>query len=197
MPIMTQDLYEIKMRQTLLGQEMINLFYYADEDTGDPITIDQVGVTFRNDVYDEIRKAQVTTVLGVDITTRKVGGINENILDVLGSDGERPGPTLNSFSAWGFKLNRQNIDTRNGSKRFGGLSETDVEGNTPATLMETILDDVAASLAISLILNSGAILRPAIFRRGSFIDDTWFGTLVSNAIFRAVTSQVSRKARAE
>lgn len=196
-PSFTDDLYEIRVRQTLLGQEVVNLFYYKDVDTGDPITLDNINFTFKADVYDEMRTAQVTNAEGLDIRTRLVGGMNESVLSILGEDGIRPGATLNSFSAWGFKMNRRNIDVRNGSKRVAGLSETDVEGNLPSTPMNSILDDVAAAFAISLVLASGAILEPFIFRRGSFELGTYIGTLVADVVFRAVTSQVSRKARPE
>lgn len=195
MPIFTEGLYEIRLRQTMLGQEVVNMFYYMQFETGDPIMLSQVGTTFKNDVYDTIRTIQAGSAEGLDLRVRRIGGVQEDVTSLLGEDGTRPGPTLNSFSAWGFKLDRTTIDTRNGSKRFAGISETDVEGNEPATLMETILDDVAAVLAINLSMANGAILEPVIFRRGSFTDPDWFGNKVDDAIFNAVTSQVSRKAR--
>jgi len=195
MPLMSQSLFQIRMRQTFLGQNIVNIFYFAEVDTGDVVLLAQVLTAFKADVYDTIITAQQNSVMGLDLRARRIGGVQEDTLSLLGDDGLRPGPALNSFSAWGFKLDRTTIDTRNGSKRFTGISETDVEGNEPASLMDTILDDVAAVLAINLAMANGAILEPVIFRQGSFVDPDWFGNFVSDAIFTAVTSQVSRKAK--
>ena len=194
MPSFDVDIWEIRLRQTFLGQNVVNLFYYKDTDTGDIISLDQISAQFLTDVLNVIIEIQHTGVETVDIRTRKVGGTNEHVLDGLGSDGTRPGEPLNSFSAYGFRLNRTNIDVRNGSKRFAGVSEDDVSGNGVDAILESLAEDVAQALQDDLELNSGAILTPVIYRRESFDMGTWVGTNVSGSVFTGLTSQVSRKA---
>lgn len=194
MPIFNDPLYEIRLRQTFLGQNIVNMFYYRDTNTGDIISLDQINATFLSDVVNEVVEIQHASVEGIDIRVRKVGGTNENVLPILLIDGIRPGEPLNSFSAYGFRLVRNNIDVRNGSKRFTGVSEDDVSGNTPGGIVESIAEEVALALESDLVLNSGATLAPVIFSRGSFEDPDWKGTNVVGAVFTGLTSQVSRKA---
>jgi hypothetical protein len=197
MPTFTVKLYEIRLRQELFSQECINLFYYKDDETGPAIGLSQIGISFNSDVLSLMEAIQNENVLGVDIRTRLMGGGVENVQNIDTQTGDKVGESTASFNAWGYILNRTNIDIRNGAKRVAGVSEGDVDGNFPVSGMQTDLDAVAVAFQQTLILANDAELTPVIFRRGSFTDPDWFGSIVADAAFRKVTSQVSRKFKLE
>jgi hypothetical protein len=155
--------------------------------------LSQIAISFNADLLSLIEGVQSVEVSGVDIRVRLFGGGVEEVQNIDTQAGDQTGECTPSFNAWGFILNRTNIDIRNGSKRFAGISETDVVGNGPATPIITALDNVAIGLQATLILANGAELSPVIYRRESFLDGDWFGSVVADAAFRKVTSQVSRK----
>jgi len=197
MPTFTVKLYEIRLRQELFGQECINLFYYKDDETGPAIGLSSIAVAFNNDVLSVIQAIQNENVLGVDIRVRLMGGGVEEVQNIDTQTGDRPMDSTASFNAWGYILNRTNIDIRNGAKRFAGVSEDDADGNLPDGGIFGDLDAVAVVLQAILILTNSAELTPVIFRRGSFLDPEWFGSIIADAAFKKITSQVSRKFRVE
>ena len=193
MPIFSTGLYEIRLRQELFQQECVNLFYYRDDETGPAVGLSQIGIAFNGTVYAAMLQVQNENVLGIDLRVRKLGGGIEELQTLTGQDGTRPGESTASFNAWGFILNRTNIDIRNGAKRIAGVSEDDAEGNLPDAMIQTDLDAVAVTFQQRLVLANTAELTPVIFRRESFTDPDWFGSVVADSSFRKITSQVSRK----
>lgn len=193
MPTFSSKLYEIRTRQTLFNQECINLYFYRDDETGPAIGLSAIAAQFNTDVLRVIEGIQNENVEGFDLRVRLLGGGVEHVDNITTQFGERMGAATTSFSAWGFILNRTNIDIRNGSKRFAGVSDDDASSNVPVVGMTDLLNDVADALKATLILTNTAELTPVIYRRESFIDGDWFGSVVADAAFRKVTSQVSRK----
>lgn len=195
MPTFSEDLYEIVFRQVLLGQLCINVFYYKDEEIGPLVALGEVADAFEIQVAPDIFAVQSGDTLGLDLTVRRVGDVQERIRDLSTLSGDRTGPSAPSFTAWGFILNRSTIDTRNGGKRFAGISETDTDGNDPVPGINSPLLVLADSLKFNLDLDNGAVLKPFIFRRGSFVGPNYHGSEVADAAFTRITSQVSRKER--
>jgi len=196
-PTFSVKIYEIRLRQEIFGQECVNLFYYKDDETGPAVGLASIGTAFNLDVVSVIEEIQNNAVSGVDIRVRLLGGGVEDVQDISTQNGQRPLESQPSFAAWGFILNRTNIDIRNGSKRFAGVSEDDTTGNLPVASIEANLDLVAIALQQTLILTNSAELSPVIFRRESFTDPDWFGSVVADSSFRKITSQVSRKFKLE
>ncbi len=197
MPTFTNSLFEIRTRQDYLGQECINTYFYSDDETGPAVGLANIATQFNADVLREVEGVQSDQITGIDLRVRKLGGTIEEIVDITGQTGERMGNPSPSFNAWGFSLFRTSIDVRNGAKRIAGLSETDTDSNEPTGAMLSLLNDLALVLAAKLILGNSAELSPVIFRRGSFLDPDWIGTLIAGAAFRKLTSQVSRKLTVE
>lgn len=195
MPTFSEDLYEIVFRQTMLGQLCINVFFYKDEDLGPEVAIAEVADSFEDQVVPAIFDVQSEDAIGIDIIVRRVGDVQERIRDLSALTGDRTGPSSPSFNAWGFILNRSTIDTRNGSKRFAGISETDTDGNEPVPGILGALGTLAGVLQSNLILAGGGEVAPFIFRRGSFVGPNYHGSPVDNSSFTRITSQVSRKER--
>ena len=197
MPDFTVKVYQIRLRQTMLGQNIVNIFYYKDDETGPAVGLSAVTTAFNDLVLPAVFDIQSFEVEGVDLRTRLLGGGVEDVISLAGQFGARVGDAQPSFNAYGFKLIRTNINIRNGSKRFAGVAEADTDGNNPTPEMDGILADVATALAETLILTNSAELTPVIFRQDSFIDPDWFGSIVAGASFQKLTSQVSRKFKLE
>ncbi len=197
MPTFSNSLFEIRTRQDYLGQECINTYYYSDDETGPAVGIAAIATQFNADVLREVEDVQSDEVVGIDLRVRKIGGTVEELVDISTQFGTRMGNPSPSFNAWGFSFFRTSIDVRNGAKRIAGLSETDTDQNEPTAAMLALLADLALVFAAKLILGNAAELSPVIFRRGSFVDPDWIGTLIAGAAFRKLTSQVSRKLTVE
>lgn len=197
MPSFSTELFEVRVRQQFLGQELINLYYYTETAAGGNISPGDLCTAFNDDVMRDVEAVQQEDVIGIDIRCRKFGGVSETILDISSQSGVRTGGPSPSFNAWGFILNRATIDIRNGAKRYGGLSENDTVGNDPDPAMLALLATLAGSIAATLTIPGPEDAKPVIYRRDSFVDPDWFGGNVSGASFTKVTSQVSRKFEVE
>ena len=195
MPLNSDPLFEIRMRQTYLGAELINMFYYRENTAQPEIVLEELAEGFEAEVLTAVVTIQNNVLENVDIRVREMGGVTEFVMDTSGTNGDRPGSPSNSFSAWGFTLVRNTTDIRHGSKRFGGVSEDDVNGNSPDVDFVGLLGDVSDALAMNITLANGAVAIPMIYRRGSFNNGEWFGGNFGVARFTAITSQVSRKVR--
>jgi len=193
MPTFSVDLYQIIHQQVFLNQEVLNVFYYKDLETGPSVGLTSILSAFNTDVSIAMNQIQSDDVTGVSITTQKVGGVNEETLDISSQAGTRPGDPRASYAAWGYILNRSTIDVRNGAKRVVGVSETDAQGNNPVLAFEVDLASFALVLEANLVLSNSAELAPVIFRRGSFVDPDWFGSNVASSQFVRLTTQNSRK----
>ena len=193
MPTFNDSIFEIRVRQDVLGQEGVNVYYYRDLDLGPSVGIAQIALQFNADVQRSVEGIQSDQVFGNDIRVRKLGGTVEETVDISTQFGERMGEPAASFTAWGFIYVRTTIDIRNGAKRIAGVAENDTNGNLPDAAFVPELDIVAAALGANLELSNGAELDPVIFRRGSFVDPDWFGGLISGVSFTRLTSQNSRK----
>lgn len=197
MPIQTDPLFEIRMRQEFLGAACVNFFYFRHNTATTVINKEEFAIQFRTDVLNVVADIQSVDLENVDVRVREFGDPNEFVLVTSATPGTRAGNPLNSFSAWGFILVRNTIDIRNGSKRFAGIAEDDVTGNEPVVPFEGNLDDVAAALSENIEMPNSAVAIPVIYRRDSFDEGTWFGGNFGTARFTAITSQVSRKVRPE
>lgn len=193
MPVMTDRLFQLRTRQTHLGASLVNVYYYRHNPNSDEPVLSEIATIFTQAVFNTILTVQSGSAVGVDLRVREFGEVFEHIEDYSAKVGEIAGDAMNSFSAWSFILLRNTIDIRNGGKRFGGLAESSVAGNDATGAVLTDLQLVADNLASNLETVSGAVLIPVIYRAGSFLDGSWFGGNFGEAVFRGVTSQVSRR----
>lgn len=106
------------------------------------------------------------------------------------------GDPLPSFVCWSYRLNRGNKTTRNGYKRFGGVAETSVSGNTN-NLPSATYEQIETALASAI---SGEVIDPTFYmncvpiivRRNTLGVVTAFQDVVS-AEFLGVSTQDTRK----
>lgn len=116
----------------------------------------------------------------------------------LTRNGLTAGDCMPPFTAWAFKLNRSNASTRNGSKRFWGVTEADVINGVVTPGAALGIQAVSAflgagmTLEINTSLPNDVQLYPVICRKdesGGLIASQ----RVNSAIFRSVSTQNTRK----
>lgn len=128
----------------------------------------------------------INLVLPIDahtLTTSVAGGISNS-----GGEG------LPSINAYSFRYTRLGGGQRYGYKRFGGLSENVIDGNTAIT--NTAALTTLANELVTPLVDSGATgweFSPYIAKRPTPLGANPLGYIPVAAIFQGVTSQVSRK----
>lgn len=191
------DLIRITDRQVFLGQTVLNVYFFrvtsitglgADYLTG-------MGVWFRENIVDKVAALQSSDVShteaflenlsnGVDILTF------EDMYPIAGAAGS---DSLPPYASYGFQLIRENRNTRNGYKRFAGVTEANqtdgiyTGGSTPITDLETAL---AADMVIGLITEAEPVIvkHPVVVPAGSYIYSS-----IGSALFRGIGTQNTRK----
>lgn len=103
------------------------------------------------------------------------------------------GDNMPLFCAWGFQYNRLTAGKRNGSKRFGLITEADVAGTLPTAGMQVILDALAVKLGSPLKVGIIDTWFPEILERKTVGVYPWTSHPILNVTFKRVTTQNSRK----
>lgn len=161
------DLWQVTDFQLYLEQQVLNVYFYrVTSVTGvNDDGYDDMLDWFETNIITPVRAIQIPALNhfqleirnlsnGVDITTRAED------LDGTRSAGS-PTPTPSYVSA-GFKLIRESLVTRNGYKRYAGISEGDTTGNEFALAGSSLTDDIEAALASDVVLGLVTVAEPVI-----------------------------------
>lgn len=130
--------------------------------------------------------------------------IYENPLDFWEGDfataqaGTQSGSIMPAFTAWGFKLSRSSRLSRNGSKRFAGVTESNVDNGNPIAGILTYLDGVADWMGQTHVFDFGPgdvlnIELAPVIPHYVPLSDTWVFNPITSVAFTRVTSQNTRK----
>jgi hypothetical protein len=190
------DLIRLTDFQTYLGETVLNVYYYRiTEITG--VTGDYLEI-IHEEWYSKVLAA-VLPIQGPTLihTNREVRNLSNNLdyfMDSFSTPGEFDGDNaLNSFTSLGFMLVRESLATRNGYKRYAGLSENQVQGNTYNGSL-ALTDDIAAALAMDLMLGLTILAEPVIVKRPIIppVEDYVYSS-IGSAQFRGLGTQNTRK----
>lgn len=192
------DLIQIDAVGTYYGVECHNIFYYritnitglGDAGYEDMIDWFLAGVIaqvqgIQNVNYTYIRIELKNLSNGVDLVIRNITPGTRS--------GTVTGEGLPSYVTYGFKLNRESLVTRNGYKRFSGVSEGQGSGNayTPPTANITNLTGELAADWIFGVVNTAEpviVKRPILVPAGAYQYSS-----IGSASFRGIGSQNTRK----
>lgn len=193
------DLLQYTFKGRLFGQQCLNVFYYR-----------VVSVTgFLNDGYTAVADVITDTIIenvrviqSVDYAwegyeyRNLTNGIDfgSRTFDAPGLQGNSVTASLPSYVSWTFRLLRESLTTRNGYKRFAGVGEGDVSGNT-SLLTAAAINNVTAALAADIYLNLALVAEPVIVKR-PIPNPALVGYVYSSvggADFRGIGSQNTRK----
>ncbi len=182
--------------QSYLGQTVLNVYYFHfDVITGAGGTyLESMNAAFVDDILPPILAVQADAV---DHTHRDWMNLS-NMLDIFSDDtllsGVLTGQEINSFTSLGFLLRRSSGATRNGYKRFAGLTEDRCLGNVytfGAGEQAAIEAALASPLTVGIIQYGSPVIvkRPIANPAGAYVFSN-----VADAAFRGIGTQNTRKA---
>jgi hypothetical protein len=198
----TGDLYRVVDVQTLLGQQVLNVYFYKCIAAGSapslPTTL--FGLMYENILTDmfTVQSSQLTHNGGI-ITNEDN---DDEFATVPTSDtGTISGDVMPPFVAWAIRLNRASRAVRNGQKRIGGVPESLVVDGVAASSILSTLTGIAVSMATILTDPvSGAAFEPRIVHRhtdagpgGDPPETPRADYGITSGVFVGVSSQNSRK----
>lgn len=194
MPVPTGGLIKVRLLQLWKGQNIENVFFFWNAANNEPTSFVALGADFNLKIVETMKLTQddELTYSSVILST-VLGTLPDLPISPTSAGGVLVGEATASFYAMAYRLNRTTKETRNGSKRFGGLHEGLVDGNfvTPA---QTILMDTFAP-QMALAIDSGVHLYdPVIFSPPNLAHAGNLVNLVDSVTaFTTLTTQRSRK----
>ena len=192
------DLLQLVDNQTYLEQQVLNIYYYrVTSITGlGADYLEALNTYWEGLVLDAITPIQMSNLTHVSREWRNLSnGLdffveNTPVVGELSTDTNQQEP---SFLSAGFLLLRESLATRNGYKRFAGLSETDVVGNAWVG-GSTRTNALATALASDLQAGLVTIAEPVIVRRPLIPPvASYTYSSIGAAQFRGIGTQNTRK----
>lgn len=108
-------------------------------------------------------------------------------------NGVRTGEIMPSFVAVGFKYGRAVRGQRSGAKRFGPISESDVDNAVVTSAYRTVLNACASALEEPITIGIIETWFPVILSKLPTVPTTWEGHSITGVSFQRITTQSSRK----
>lgn len=194
------DLWQVVDRQSYLGQTILNVYYYR--------VTSVTGIN--DDGYAAFAVWFQTTVLGPIADVQSVD-LNHNLLQIrnlsnnldlfelpIDIDGEATGGagSMPSYVTITYKLIRESLATRHGFKRFAGVPESQVTGNTWLTAGGSFDTAIAAALAADWVDGIVTMAEPVIVKRpiSPPVGTSYIYSSIGAAQFSRLGTQNTRKA---
>lgn len=195
------DLFQITSYQTLLNEDILNVYYYRQTVIGTMAPSDLIDLlnAFKTNVIDQVRKEQVDTLVHTLLEVRNLSNnldIATIIPGVSGMVAAAAAAILPTYVTVGYKLVRESLVTRHGYKRFSGLSEAQVTGNTYVPASAANVTAIQTALAMDLGGPDFPIVEPVIVKRPFVppVGTAYQYSSIGSAVLRGLGSQNSRKA---
>jgi len=190
-------LFKIVVRQNQAGfpaNPFVSVFGYRSN-LAVTNEINELSVQFRAQIVPELVK--------VIPTNRQIDRVEVyNVTDGIGYQdyiyatpvvGLRGGDIFPDFMAYAFQYNRLNAGKRNGAKRFGPPTETDVNGAAPSAAMLIVLNALAAKLSAPIKEGLIDTWFPEILERKPAGVYPWTSHQIVDVTFKRLSTQNSRK----
>ena len=193
MTVITAGLYKVTLHQEFSAQAVQNVFFYEHTLASDDEQ-EECATAFDEDLLPALKLIQSVDISYVTIRAANVTGtLADFIKEPATLTGVLTGSALNSFTAASIRLNRTTKETRNGQKRFAGMTEENAFGQNWTASYSALLDTFAIVLA-SQISTVGAIFNPVIARQDPITPANWTVNPIAGASASGqVSSQTSRK----
>ena len=194
MAIPTGGLLKVRLLQTYGSQNLENVFWYWNVANNEPTSFVALAADFNLKIVETLKLTQDDGLAYNNVVFSTFFGTLPDLpVAPTSTTGTLVGEDTASFLAFAFRLNRSTKDTRNGSKRFAGLTEDRITGNFVDTGFTTLMDAFAPQMALAL--DSGTNLYdPVIFSPPNMAHvGNLVNTIDSVTSIATVTSQRSRK----
>jgi hypothetical protein len=193
------DLIQVVDNQSYLGQQVLNVYYYRITSVT-PLLDPYMGAMsewFDANVVAAVRELQVNTLLHVSREWRNLSNGTDLFTEttvIPGDQATSDATSTPSYVSAGFMLQRESLLTRNGYKRFAGIPEGSISGNT-YTEGSTFIDAVEAALAADIVVGIATIAEPVIVKRPIEVPvGEYVYSSIGSAQFRSLGTQNTRKA---
>lgn len=193
------DLIQFVDRQTYLGEDLLNVYYYRITSlTGlsDPY-LPVLAEWFRDNVITPVLDIQNNGLVHTTLDARNLSNnidVAELVVDLPGANTAADTVALPSWMTVNFKLIRESLATRNGSKRFSGLVESQSTANSYAIppLIQTAIEE---ALAADIVLSLVTVAEPVIVRRPIVppVGTSYTYASIGAAVYTAYGTQNTRK----
>lgn len=192
------DLIQLVDNQLYLAQQCINVYYYrmtSVVDLGDNY-LEDLNTIWEDLVLDEVIGLQSDALTHVSREWKNLSNNLDFFTDntvVPGFLATPGGENTPSYVSAGFLLQRETLATRNGYKRFAGIPEGSISGNTYVG-STAVVDAVEAALASDLMAGIVSVAEPVIVKRpivppvGVYVYSS-----IGSAAFRGLGTQNTRK----
>lgn len=131
------------------GPRLLNVYYYEQTLPGDPEGAEELATLFDFYVKAQVKAIQNQIIRNVTIEVQNViAGPDyfQLVLDPTTDIGLRTGESLPPYATWAFRLARTTTASRNGQKRYSGVSEGDQNNGIAVGAMAPIFDQLEAVL---------------------------------------------------
>lgn len=193
MPQTGSGIYELVLQQTFQGEVCLNVFHYLSNINEDD-NQSQLSLAFDGTTLPQIALTQSDGVTYNEIIVRNLTGTLADVTKVPTTvAGGVLGLWVTTFVAMPYRYNRIQKDTRDGSKRFTGVVEENIQ-TTQFTPAFFILMQTLATFLDNGIADGGKTFNPIILRKPELGVGIWQYSQVSSVTaLNRTTSQSSRK----
>lgn len=193
MPTTPIGIYEVTLKATYQGQVVLNVFNYLDLAALDDKQ-DILATAFDTAVLPSIQTLQNTGVLYTDIVCANLTGIMADVtIPPTTSGGSVIGEDMASFVACSFRYNRVTKETRNGSKRFCGMTEENAGATGFIAAYITVMT-TASVVFLANVMGGGSSFAPIILKKPPAVGPVYTYNSVANVqVLNRQSTQNSRK----
>lgn len=199
MGISTGDLLQIIDKQVYLGEELMNVYYYRYSSApavGNAIYEELLG-DFRDNIVEAIVDVQVTALEHTELEIKNLSSGVEfailpiNLTGVIPAAEEALAPSYVSIN---FRLLRDSLVTRNGSKRISGLTDLSIEGNEFVGY-NTQRDAIEVAMGQPLYAGAIEVAYPVIVKRPIVppVGTGYVYSSVASVVYGGLGTQNTRK----
>lgn len=192
------DLIQVIDNQVWQAQQILNVYYYRITATlglADGYLSD-LNDTFEDVVLNPVLALQSQYLSHVSREWKNLSNGVDLFVDGSVLPGLNTSAAVNqepSFLSAGFILRRESLVTRNGYKRFAGLTSDQVDGNT-SVISSTIISNIETGLASDLTIGLATVAEPVIVKRPiSPPVASYLYASIGSASFRGIGTQNTRK----
>lgn len=187
------SVFRVKHAYNFQGQGMVNVYHYLESVAGVG-TAENLAKAFQDLVLPKVLAGQASSCETVYVSAENLSVISNDsyLLSYVNTFGQRPDAPMPPHDAMSFQLLVETNNTRMGSKRVGGLCETDFTGGIAFGNAITYTNNMAD--AFSMVLESLLGIDfwiPVVYRKTGILP--FVANVISGARFNQVTTQNSRK----
>lgn len=193
------DLIQVVDNQLYLAQQVLNVYYYritSITPLADPY-LPTLSDWFEDNVIPAVCDIQADALIHVSREWRNLTNGTDLYTVTEAVPGSQATPTASltpSYVSAGFMLQRESLVTRNGYKRFAGIPEHQITGNT--WLEDSgVRTALASALASDITVGLATVAEPVIVKRPIDVPVAEYEySSIGSAVFRSLGTQNTRKA---